>query len=190
MKAKAPLISNQMTPGIMISVDGNIYRVESAVKVTVAKGNPFIKTKLKNLVSDEVIEKNFKDGQVVQEVTLEERKLEFLYIEGKDYLFLDVGNLEKILIPKKIIGDKVNYLKEGTEIKAMFYGSAIFSIELPQFLELMIVKTESGEEQAHLANATKVAYLETGAKIEVPLFIETGDIVKVDTTSNEYIQRV
>jgi len=190
MKTKPSLTSSQITPGIMISVDKKVYRVESAVKVTVAKGNPFIKTKLKNLMSDEVVEKNFKEGQELQEVTLDERILEFLYIEGKDYLFLDVGNLDKLIISKNIIGDKVNYIKEGIEIKAMFYGDSIFSIELPQFLELMIVKTESSDTPSHIANATKTAFLETGAKIEVPLFIEMGDIVKVDTSTNEYIQRV
>ena len=190
MKPKAPLTSNQITPGIMISLDKNIYRVESAVKVTVAKGTPFIKTKLKNLMTDEVIEKNFKEGQALSEVTLDERNLEFLYVEGKDYLFLDIGNLEKVLVPKKIIGDKVNYIKEGIPVKAMFYGETIFSVELPQFLELMVVKTDSPEAATQMSNANKVAVLETGAQIEVPLFIETGDILKVDTSTSEFIQRV
>jgi elongation factor P len=190
MKAKAPLTSAHMTPGIMISLDEQIYRVESAVKVTAAKGPPFIKTKLKNVMSDELIEKNFKEGQTIQEVHLEEHRLEFLYVEGKDYLFLDTGNLEKVLVPKKIISDKVNYIKEGIEVKAKFYGNAVFSIDLPQFLELMIVKTETSENLSQMSNATKKAFLETGAQIEVPLFVESGDIVKVDTASNEFIQRV
>jgi elongation factor P len=182
--------SNQMSPGMTISLDGNIYRVESCVKVTVAKGNPFIKTKLKNLMSDETIEKNFKLGQPISEVALAERKLEYLYLEGKDYLFLDVGNLEQVLVPAAVIGDRVNFLKEGIDVKAMCYGASIFSVELPQFLELMVVKTETSEAASPLANATKIAVLETGAKIDVPLFVETGDIVKVDTHTNEYIQRV
>lgn len=182
--------SNQISPGMTLSVDGKIYRVESSVKVTVAKGVPFIKTKLKNLMNDELIEKSFKLNQPIQEVSLQEKKLEFLYLEGKDYLFLDVGNLEQVLVPSSVIGDKVNYLKEGIEIKSMFYGDSIFSVELPQFLELMVVKTESLEGAAHVANADKVAILETGARIEVPMFIESGDIVKVDTLANDYIQRV
>lgn len=190
MKAKAPLTSTQLTPGIMISLDKKIYRVESVVKVTVAKGNPFVKTQLKDLMTDELIEKSFKEGQALQEVSLDERHLEFLYVEGKDYLFLDTGNLDKVLVPKNIIGDKVNYIKEGIGVKAMFYGDTIFSIELPQFLELMVVKTDSPEAVAQMSNATKVAVLETGAQIDVPLFIETGDILKVDTSSNEFIQRV
>lgn len=173
-----------------LSVDGKIYRVESCVKVTVAKGVPFMKTKLKNLLSDEVIERNFKLNQPVQDVALTERKLEYLYLEGKDYLFLDIGNLEQVLVPSSVIADKVNFLKEGIELKAMFYGTSIFSVELPQFLELMVVKTEESESAAHVANATKIAILETGAKVEVPMFIESGDIIKVDTQTNEYIQRV
>lgn len=182
--------SNQLAPGMTLSIDGKIYRVESCVKVTVAKGVPFIKTKLKNLLSDEVIERNFKLNQPIQDVSLGERKLEYLYLEGKDYLFLDVGNLEQVLVPSTVIGDKVNFLKEGIELKAMFYGTAIFSVELPQFLELMVVKTEASELAVHVANATKFAILETGAKVEVPMFIESGDIIKVDTQTNEYIQRV
>ncbi len=182
--------SNQITPGMILSINGKIYRVESYMKVTVAKGVPFIKTKLKDLLSDEVIEKNFKLNQAIQDVNLTERRLEFLYLEGKDYLFLDVGNLEQVLVPAPVIGDKVNFLKEGIEIKAMFYGETIFSVELPQFLELMVVKTQEAEAAIHVTNATKPALLETGAKIEVPMFIEPGDILKVDTHTNEYIQRI
>lgn len=188
--SKTAMTSNQISPGITISLEGKIYRVESAVKVTVAKGTPFIKTKLKDLMSEELLEKNFKEGQAVQEVQLEERRLEFLYLEGKDYLFLDIDNLEQVLVPRNVIADKVNYLKEGIEIKAMFYGKQVFSIELPQFLEVMVGKTEPSEASASMSNATKVAVLETGARIDVPLFVETGDIVKVDTTTNEFVQRV
>ena len=182
--------SNQISPGMTISLDGKIYRVESSVKVTVAKGVPFMKTKLKSLMSDEVIEKNFKLNQSVKEVSLSERKLEFLYPEGKNFLFLDVGSLDQVSVASTIIGDKVNYLKEGTDVKAVFYGETIFSVELPQFLELMVVKTDSIDSNAHVSNANKLAILETGAKVEVPMFVESGDIVKVDTLTSEYIQRV
>ncbi|HKZ00030.1 MAG TPA: elongation factor P [Rhabdochlamydiaceae bacterium] len=182
--------SNQIVPGIILSVDDKIYRVESCVKVTVAKGVPFIKTKLKNLMTDEVIEKNFKLNIPVQDVSLTERKIEYLYLEGKNHLFLDTGNLEQVLVASNVIGDKVNYLKEGIELKAMFYGNSIFSVELPQFLELMVVRTEESDIPAHVANAMKFAILETGAKIEVPMFVESGDIIKVDTQTNDFIQRV
>ncbi|MBS0624968.1 MAG: elongation factor P [Verrucomicrobia bacterium] len=182
--------SNQITPGMTLNIDGKIYRVESSVKVTVAKGTPFVKTKLRNLITDEIIEKNFKLDQTVQEVSLVERQLEFLYPEGKEYLFLDIGNLEQVQVPASILGDKIHFLKEGIQVKAMFYGDTIFAVELPQFLEIMVVKTEDAEEEAAASGANKKAVLETGAKLSVPLFIESGDVIKVDTHANEYIQRV
>lgn len=181
--------NHPINPGMTISLEGKIYRVESSVKVTVPKGVPFIKTKLKNLVTEEVIEKNFKVDQLVQEVSLAERVLEFLYMEGKDYLFLN-EDLDQVLVPASIIGEKIHFLKEGTQIKALFYGETIFSIELPQFLELMVVKTEAIPSKLAMASSGKYGILETGAKLEVPLFIESGDIIKIDTQTNQYIQRV
>lgn len=182
--------ANQISPGMTLNLDGKIYRVESSVKVTIAKASPFVKTKLRNLLTDETIEKNFKIDQTVQEVSLVERNLEFLYPEGKEYLFLDVGNLEQVPVPSPILGDKVNFLKEGIQLKAMFYGDTIFAVELPQFLEIMVVKTEGAAQDAANSAGTKSATLETGAKISVPLFIESGDVIKVDTQACEYIQRV
>lgn len=182
--------SNQITPGMILSLDGKIYRVESSVKVTVAKGLPFIKTKLKDLMSEAVLEKNFKEGQEVEEVKLNERRLEYLYMEGKEHLFLDIDNLEQISVMGDIIGESVNYLKEGVIAKASFYGDTIFSIDLPQFLELMVLKTEDLDASNAMAASNRLAILETGARIEVPMFIESGDVIKVDTTTDEYVQRV
>lgn len=182
--------TKQISPGMTVSLAGKLYRVESAVKVTVPKGTPFIKTKLRDLATNQVIEKNFKPDQEVKDVSLIERRLEFLYLEGKDYLFLDIGSLEQIPIPSQVIGKKVNYLKEGVEIKASSYGETVISVELPQFLELMVTKAEFEGQGKGAPNATKVATLETGATVEIPPFIEVGDIIKVDTKTDEYIQRV
>ncbi|WP_068467766.1 elongation factor P [Candidatus Protochlamydia phocaeensis] len=181
--------SNQLNPGMTLSINNKLYRVESSVKVTVPKGTPFIKAKLRDLSSNEIVEKNFKLNQPIKDVSLIERRLEFLYPEGEGFLFLDISNLDQVLVPSQIVGNKVSYLKEGVELKAFFYGDTIFSVELPQFLELMVAKTQSDEETER-ANGAKIAILETGAKIEVPPFIETGDIIKVDTKTDEYIQRV
>lgn len=183
--------ANQISPGMTIHLDGKIFRIESSVKVTAAKGTPFVKAKLRNLITDDTIEKSFKLEQAVEEVQLTERALEFLYPEGKEYLFLDVGSLEQVLVSSDILQDRVHFLKEGIQVKALFYGNMIFAVELPQFLEIMVVKTESAESDAAAgSSATKEAHLETGAKLRVPLFIESGDVIKVDTESNEYIQRV
>lgn len=180
----------QIAPGMTISLNHKLYRVESCVKVSVPKGPPFLKTKLRDLSTQEMIEKNFKPDQTVQDVSMIERKLEFLYLEGKQYLFLDVGNLDQVLIPSKIIGDQVNYLKEGVELKASFYGDTVFAVELPQFLELMVSKVDTQKAGKGDRSGVKVATIETGAKIDVPPFIEVGDIIKVDTKTGEYIQRV
>ena len=182
--------SNQMNPGMILSIGKKLFRVESSVKVTVPKGTPFIKTKLCDLSTNKITEKNFKVDQDVSEVNLNERPLEFLYKEGKEFLFLDVKTLEQTLVPSPVVGDKINYLKEGIEVSAAFYGDTVFSIELPQFLEIMVSTTEGDQELSPLSNATKIGVLETGAKVEVPPFIEPGDIIKVDTKTNEYIQRV
>jgi elongation factor P len=182
--------ANQISPGMTLNIDGKVFRVESCVKVTVEKGTPFVKTKLRNLLTEESIERNFKLDQAVQEVSLVERSLEFLYPEKKEYLFLDVGNLEQVLVSSEILAEKVHYLKEGVPVTAMFYGDTIFSVELPQFLEIMVVKTEAVVEIPGGSGAMKSVVLETGAKISVPLFIESGDVIKVDTQVNEYIQRV
>lgn len=182
--------SNNINPGMTLSINGKLYRVESSVKVTVPKGTPFIKTKLRDLTTNEQVEKNFKLDQVIKDVSFAERRLEFLYLEGKDYLFLDIGNLEKVLVPEDIVGTTVHYLKEGVELKASMYGETIFAVELPQFLELMVAKIEDEESRKTNGNGTHIAILETGARIEVPPFIEVGDIIKVDTKTYEYIQRV
>lgn len=182
--------SNQITSGMTLSINGKLYRVDSSVKVTVPKGTPFIKTKLRDLATNEQIEKSFKPDQVVKDVSFAERRLEFLYLEGKDYLFLDVGNLEKVLVSGDVVGANINYLKEGVELKASMYGDAIFAVELPQFLELMVAKIEGETSRKGASNGARIAVLETGARIEVPPFIEIGDLIKVDTKNDEYIQRV
>jgi elongation factor P len=181
--------SNQIVPGMIISIGKQIYRVESSVMVTVSKGVPFVKTKLKNLMTEEVIEKNFKNDQEVEEVKLIERQIEYLYLEGKNHLFLDIQELNQVLIEQAMIEDKVKFLKEGVQLKAMFYGDQIYSVELPQFLELMVVKSDEGGK-VNLSSTTKIAVLETGARVEVPLFVESGDIVKIDTATSEFVQRV
>lgn len=179
--------TNQISPGMVLNIAGKLYRVESSVRVTVPKGTPFIKTKLKDMASGKVSERNFKLNQAITDVALEERSLEFLYLEGKNYLFLDLSNLEQVLVPPDVVSNNAQYLKEGVQLKASFYGETVFTVELPQFLEIMVTKTESGEGGAA---GSKTAILETGARIDVPPFVESGDIIKVDTKTDEYIQRV
>jgi len=182
--------SNQVNPGMIVKVGSKLFRVESSVKVTVAKGTPFVKMKLRDLSNEKLLEKNFKPTQQVEEISLNLKPLEFLYLEGTHYLFLNITNLEQVQIPATIVGESVNFLKEGVVLNAQYYGEEVYGVELPQFLELMVAKIEGEDDEEIITNAVRVAILETGAKIEVPPFIEIGDIIKVDTKSSDYIQRV
>ena len=177
------VMSSQLSPGMILTLDNKLFRVESCVKVTAPKGPPFMKAKLRNLANEKVVVRNFKIEQEVEEVSLDERRLEYLYLEGKNYCFLDVGSLDQVTVDPDVVGEKANYLKEGVELEATFYGDRVFSVELPQFLELMVAKAEASGQ-------SRKAVLETGASLEVPPFIEAGDVIKVDTRTNEYIQRV
>ncbi len=185
------VLSNQISPGMVLKINGKLFRVESTVKVTVPKGTPFVKTKLRDLAGESLIEKNFKPNQQLEDVILKERPLEFLYPEGTHYLFLDTTNLEQVLIPAVIVGENVNFLKEGVVLNAQYYGEEVFGVDLPQFLELMVSKLEGDEyDDSPSPNVERIATLETGAKVKVPPFIEIGDIIKIDTKTGEYTQRV
>jgi len=184
------VISKPITTGMIISVTKKLYQVESCTKVSVAQKSPFIRAELRNIRTDEVIEKNFKVGQNVNGITLEDKKLEFLFFEDKGYLFLDIDTFDKVWIKPDDIGQQAAYLKEGIEVKSSFYGEEAVNIVFPQFLELMISQIESEEEDIFASDVMQKAVLETGAVVEVPQFIKVGDIIKIDTTSGEYIQRV
>lgn len=182
--------ANNLSPGMTISIGSKLYRVESSVRVTVPKGKPFIKTKLRDLSTDKESEKNFKPDQEVKDIHLVERSLEYLYPENKGHVLLDIDQLVTVIGSPSVIGDKINFLKEGTEVKGSFFGEELFAIELPQFLELMVAKTDGDDDHNPLTNDMKTALLETGAEVQVPSFIGVGDIIKVDTITREYVQRV
>jgi len=177
--------ASQLTFGMTIVVAKQPYHVESAMKVT-SKGSPFIKTKLRHLHTEKVIEKNFRPNQEIEEISLQEHTLEYLYPEEKNLVFLDLNSLDIVKVPNTVIGKQLAYLKEGTEVKGSCFGQEIYSIELPQFLELMVAGIDTAKSDEEM----RLAVLETGAKLEIPPFIDVGDIIKVDTRTEEYIQRV
>lgn len=189
-KKQTVLTSSQLVAGMTIQLESAIYRVDAAQKVTPPRGAAFIKASLKLLGSDKTVEKSFKLDQMIDEVALVEKSLVYLYLEGKNYLFLDVEGLVQVELAPAVIGQIANFLKEGIYLKASCFGDTIFSVELPQFLELMVAKTDDMDGMTPVSNSMKTAQLETGAKIEVPLFVEPGDVVKVDTHLGEFIQRV
>ena len=179
-----------LAPGMVIRISSKLFRVESAVKVTPPKGMAFVKAKLRDLTSGQTVERNFKPNQAVEDITLREHRLEFLYTEEGSYLFLDIDTLDQVLVAAAVVGEKASYLKEGVDVVGSFYGEECFAVDLPQFLELMVSKAEERKGGQAVTDRLKSAVLETGAQISVPPFVEVGDIVKVDTTTGEFVQRV
>jgi elongation factor P len=182
------ILASQITAGMTILLAKKPYKVESVVKVTLQKSNPIIKVKLEQLETHEFVEKNFRPTQEIEDVALEDHKLEFLYVEGSDYAFLDIGTLDLHKVPGAILGRQIRYLKEGVDVKAVCYGQTILAIEIPQFLELMVSSIETKEDKKR--GSLRIAVLETGAHLEVPPFVEAGDVLKVDSSTDEYVQRV
>lgn len=181
-----------LLPGMMIRLDQDVYRVESSVRVAIAKGVAVMKTRLLHMTTEESLERNFKMDEVIEEVKLSERKFEYLYFDQGKHLFLDVVDLNVVAVSPEVIGENVNYLKEGVHVVAKLYGDHVYSIELPQFLELMVARVEEGQvtASASITHNENIAVLETGAKIAIPSYVDSGDHIKVDTTKNEFIQRV
>lgn len=177
-------IAKHISVGMTLLIDGDIYRVEQHPKTVPVKGLQLINVSLRNLVSDQLIEKRFKPDQTVQEVTPVQKQLEFLYPEGNEYKFLDISSLDIIGVPANKLGNKIYFLKEGIKLNAVYYAETYFSGELEPILELMVVKTEAADIGAG-SSATKVAQLETGVRILVPRFIESQDVVKIDTQRQE-----
>ncbi|AEB41880.1 elongation factor P [Chlamydia pecorum] len=184
------VLSSQLSVGMFISTKDGLYKVLSVTKVPGPKGESFIKASLKASNSDVVIERNFKANQEVKEAHFESRILEYLYPEEDSYLFLDLGNYEKVYLSKEIMKGNFLFLKAGITVSAMVYDNIVFSVELPHFLELMVSKTDFPGDALSLSGGTKTALLETGIEVLVPPFVEIGDVIKIDTRTCEYIQRV
>lgn len=182
---------SQLTVGMVIRLEHRLFKVESVAKVSIAKAKSFMKVQLCDLQNYKVTERKLKTDQEVQEVALNQCEIEFLYPEDRGYTFLDIRSLEQLFVDKAVVGNKINYLKEGVQVIASTYGGEIYAVELPQFLELMVAQTQDpSESKGDLGPGEQEVILETGAKIIAPLFIEEGDVIKVDTRSEEFIQRV
>lgn len=183
------VVASQLVAGMTILMNQQPYRVERVVKVASPKAGAFIKVTLCHLATNEIEEKNCKADQSIEEIALTEDALEYLYQEGKEHIFLNRGSLELVHVAKDVVGKHISYLKEGIEVKGICFGPMVLTVELPQFLELMVSSIEGDDLDRH-DGSIRVAVVETGAKLEVPSFIDVGDVIKVDTRLEEYVQRV
>ena len=175
--------------GLSIIIDNDIYTIVDFQHVKPGKGPAFVRSKLKNVRSNATIEKTWRAGEKMEQAILERYPLQFSYEQSGEYFFMDTESYEMMPVPKDKIGDGVKYLKEGIEVTALSHGGAIINVELPINIEAVIVETDPGEKGNTASGGSKPATLETGAVINVPFFINIGDRVKVDTRTNQYLER-
>ncbi|WP_448589972.1 elongation factor P [Thermodesulfobium sp.] len=186
----AEISMNDLKNATNILIDGNVYQVVYFQHARKAQGAAYVRTKLKNLKTGAVLEKTFRSEDKIIEAEVERRPFQFLYKSGDTYHFMDLNNYEQWELSKDVLGDATNYLKEQENVDAIVYNGALLNIELPTTVDLKVVETEPGVRGDTAQGGSKPATLETGAVINVPLFINVGDVVRVDTRTNLYVERV
>ncbi|TYP51626.1 elongation factor P [Thermosediminibacter litoriperuensis] len=182
--------TNDLRPGVTVEIDGEVYMVVDFQHVKPGKGAAFVRTKIKNIKTGQVFERNFRAGEKLNRAIVERKTMQYLYQTSDTYYFMDTQTFEQIPLSKEQLGDAVLYLKENLEVMVMFYEGVPIGIELPTFVELTVVETEPGFKGDTATGGSKPATLETGAVVQVPLFIEKGDVIRVDTRTGEYLSRV
>ena len=176
--------------GILFENEGVIYQVVWFQHHKPGKGGAVMRTKIRNVKTGSIIEQTFKSGEKFQEVSMTRRKKQYLYHDEQNYTFMDTETFDQISVPKEKLGEAVNFLKENVELDALYLDDEFLTLDLPASVELKVTQTMPGGRGDTVANATKPATLETGAEVQVPLFIKEGDTIKVDTRSFEYVARV
>jgi elongation factor P len=182
--------SNDFRTGVTIVVDGQLWQVVDFQHVKPGKGSAFVRTRLRNVTRGNVLEKTFRAGEMLQRAIVETREMQYLYGTGDDYCFMDNANYEQVHLGHDMLGENVDLLKEGMVINVQFHDGKVISAELPHHIDLEVVETDPGFRGDTATNVQKPAKLETGATITVPLFINPGDRVRIDTRDRKYISRV
>ena len=176
--------------GITIEIDGNIFQIIEFQHVKPGKGAAFVRTKLKNIKSGGVVEKTFRPTEKCPQTRIDRQDMQYLYCDGDLYHFMDQETFEQIALNEESVGDALKFVKENDICKVCSHNGSVFAIEPPLFVELEITETEPGFKGDTATGATKPAVVETGATVYVPLFVELGDKIKIDTRSGEYLSRV
>lgn len=175
--------------GLKIEIDGTPFEITEFQHVKPGKGGAFIRTKLKNVLTGRVVDQTFRSGEKVGKPDMKTQNMQYLYRDGEDFVFMDMVSFEQVNVNAETLGDKAGYLKDGQEIQVLLYNGRVIDIDLPASMELEVVETEPGVQGDRVSNATKPATLATGIVVQVPLFINEGEIIKVDTRSGEYLGR-
>lgn len=176
--------------GLKIEIDGDPWEIVEFQHVKPGKGSAFVRTRIRNLISGRTIDKTFKSGDVVGKPDVEEREMEYLYREGDNYNFMDNKNYEQTFLTAEQMGDAKNFIKDNTTTHIMFFNGKAIGVTLPNAMDLRVAKCDPGVRGDTVSGATKPAELETGYSVNVPLFINEGDLLRIDTRTGEYLTRV
>lgn len=175
--------------GVTFEMDGTVFQIVEFQHVKPGKGAAFVRTKVRNVITGSIIEKTFNPNDKYPTAFVERKEMQYLYEDSGLYYFMDNETYENVPIGKDIIGDTLEFVKENENVKVLSYKGSVFGVEPPFFVELEIIKTEPGLKGDTATNVTKPATVETGAEIRVPLFINEGDRIRVDTRTGEYMER-
>ncbi len=176
--------------GTRLQIDGAPFYIVEFQHVKPGKGGAFVRTRLKNLKTGQVLDRTFRSGEKFDEPDLEECDMQFLYASGNSYTFMDTLSYEQFTYEKSQLGDNTDLLKEETIVQILIHEGKPIAVELPTFMDLKVVETDPGIRGDTASGGTKPAVVETGATIKVPLYLEAGEVIKVDTRSREYVERV
>ena len=181
--------TNDLKNGMSLDLPEGLFSVVEFQHVKPGKGGAFVRTKLKNVRSGAVIERTYRADEKLEQAIIDKRDMQFLYRDGADYVFMDTTSYDQMQVPPDALGEAPNYLKEGDAANVQMYNGEIVGVELPAAVELTVTETEPGMQGDRVSGARKPATLQTGHVVQVPLFVNIGDVIKVDTRSGEYLTR-
>ena len=182
--------TSDIRKGLKVLMDGNPYTIVEFQFVKPGKGAAFTRTKFKNLLTGAVVERNIRSGEKLEPANVEERSMQFLYKEGDDLVFMDESNYEQVSLPKELVGENADIMKDNLPCLVLCFIVRAVDCTLPTFVFLEVTASEPGVRGDTTGNVTKPATVETGAEIAVPLFFKIGDLIKIDTRTHEYVERV
>lgn len=181
--------SNDLRNGVTIVVDGQLWTVIEFLHVKPGKGSAFVRTRLKNVKTGTTLERTFRAGEKLERAVVDNRQMQMLYNDADGYHFMDQQTFENVTLQRDLIGDPADFLKDAMVIDVQFYENAAIGVDLPAHVELKVMETDPGFRGDTATNVTKPAKLETGATVQVPLFVEAGDVIRIDTRDRRYIGR-
>jgi elongation factor P len=181
--------TNDLKNGMSLDLPEGLFSVVEFQHVKPGKGGAFVRTKLKNVRSGAVIERTYRADEKLEQAIIDKRDMQFLYRDGTDYVFMDTTSYEQLQVSPDALGEAPDYLKEGDAANVQMYNNEIVGVELPAAVELTVTETEPGMQGDRVSGARKPATLQTGHVVQVPLFVNIGDVIKVDTRSGEYLTR-